>query len=237
MLPKKNPRIDVRRNSSLFFAVGLVVMLTMVNYAMNYKSYDKSDLDLGVIKIDQNEELDIPLVEPMNTPPPPAAQAAAPEITIIEDDKPVVETTIQATDTDQDEEIKVEQVIVEEIPEDVPVAFVAIEDAPEYPGCDKGSKAERKACMKDRIGELVRRKFNSDLAADLGLTGVHRIDLFFTISKTGDIVDVKARAPHPKLVEEAIRVAGLLPKMKPGMQRGNPVKVTFNQPIIFKVEE
>jgi len=48
---------------------------------------------------------------------------------------------------------------------------------------------------------------------------------------------VKARAPHPKLVEEAIRVAGLLPKMKPGMQRGNPVKVTFNQPIIFKVEE
>lgn len=52
-----------------------------------------------------------------------------------------------------------------------------------------------------------------------------------------DIVDVKARAPHPKLVEEAIRVAGLLPKMKPGMQRGNPVKVTFNQPIIFKVEE
>ena len=84
---------------------------------------------------------------------------------------------------------------------------------------------------------MVRRKFNSDLAADLGLTGVHRIDLFFTISKTGDIVDVKARAPHLKLVEEAIRVAGLLPKMKPGMQRGNPVKVTFNQPIIFKVEE
>jgi len=68
---KKNPRIDVRRNSSLFFAVGLVAMLTMVNYAMNYKSYDKADLNLGVIKIDPDAELDIPLLEPMNTPPPP----------------------------------------------------------------------------------------------------------------------------------------------------------------------
>jgi len=55
----------------LFFAVGLVVMLTMVNYAMNYKSYDKADLNLGVIKIDPDAELDIPLLEPMNTPPPP----------------------------------------------------------------------------------------------------------------------------------------------------------------------
>ena len=117
----------------------------MVNYAMNYKSYDKADLNLGVIKIDPDAELDIPLLEPMNTPPPPQAPAAAPDITIVEDDKPVIETEIQATDTDQHEEIRVEQVIVEEIPEDVPVAFVAIEDAPEYPGCDKGSKAERKA--------------------------------------------------------------------------------------------
>ncbi len=237
MIPKKNPRIDVRRNSSLYFAVGLVVMLTMVNFAMNFKSYDKADLNLDVIKIDADTELEMPIIEPLNTPPPPAAPAAAPEITIIEDDKQVIETTIQATDTDQHEEIRVDQVVVEEIPEDVIVDFIVIEDAPEYPGCDKGSKAERKACMKERIGELVRRKFNSDLAADLGLTGINRIDLFFTISKTGDIVDVKARAPHPKLVEEAIRVAGLLPKMKPGMQRGNPVKVTFNQPIIFKVEE
>lgn len=237
MIPKKNPRIDVRRNSSLYFAVGLVVMLTMVNFAMNFKSYDKADLNLDVIKIDEDAELEMPIIEPLNTPPPPAAPTAAPEITIIEDDKQVIETTIQATDTDQHEEIRVDQVVVEEIPEDVIVDFVVIEDAPEYPGCDKGSKAERKACMKERIGELVRRKFNSDLAGDLGLTGINRIDLFFTISKTGDIVDIKARAPHPKLVEEAIRVAGLLPKMKPGMQRGNPVKVTFNQPIIFKVEE
>ena len=73
MLPKKNPRIDVRRNSSLYFAVGLVVMLTMVNFAMNFKSYDKADLNLDVIKIDADTELEMPIIEPLNTPPPPAA--------------------------------------------------------------------------------------------------------------------------------------------------------------------
>ena len=237
MEPKKNPKIDVRRNSSLFFAVGLVVMLTMVNYAINFKSYEKEILDIGVVDMDHEFEEEIPLVEEIKTPPPPPAPVATPEITIVEDDIVIEETVIEATDTDQDEEIFVDDVVVEEIEEDIPVDFFVIEDAPEYPGCNKGTKAERKACLKDKIGELVRRKFNSDLAADLGLTGVHRIDLFFTISKTGDIVDIKARAPHPKLVDEAKRIAGLLPKMKPGMQRGNPVRVTFNQPIIFKVEE
>ena len=46
MEPKKNPKSDVSRNSSLFFAVGLVLMLLVTNLAINYKSYDKSDIAL-----------------------------------------------------------------------------------------------------------------------------------------------------------------------------------------------
>jgi protein TonB len=118
--------------------------------------------------------------------------------------------------------------------EDVP--FAIIEDVPVYPGC-KGSKAELRACLQDEITKHVNRKFNADLASDLGLApGVKRIFVMFKIDKSGNITDVMARAPHKRLQEEAIRVVQSLPKMTPGKQRGRPVGVKYSLPIAFKVE-
>jgi protein TonB len=37
------------------------------------------------------------------------------------------------------------------------------------------------------------------------------------------------------LEKEAIRIISLLPKFKPGMQKGKPVKVKYAQPITFKL--
>ena len=50
--------------------------------------------------------------------------------------------------------------------------------------------------------------------------GKKRIIMLFKIDKVGNIVDIKAKAPHPRLQKEAIRIIKLLPKMKPGRQRG-----------------
>jgi protein TonB len=50
------------------------------------------------------------------------------------------------------------------------------------------------------------------------------------------VVDVRARAPHPRLEQEAIDVVKALPKMTPGMQRGQPVGVLYALPILFQVE-
>ena len=47
MEPKKNPSADVRRNSAIYFAVGLALMLFVTNYTINYKTYDKSAIDIG----------------------------------------------------------------------------------------------------------------------------------------------------------------------------------------------
>ena len=63
-------------------------------------------------------------------------------------------------------------------------------------------------------------------------------DKFIPISKkTGDIVDVQVRAPHPSLEKEARRVIGILPKMKPGRQRGKAVRVPYYLPIKFQVQD
>ena len=118
--------------------------------------------------------------------------------------------------------------------EDVP--FAIIEDVPVYPGC-KGNKDQLRACLQEKITKHVNRRFNSDLASDLGLSpGVKRIFVMFKIDKTGAITDVQARAPHNRLRDEAIRVVKMLPQMTPGKQRGRPVGVKYSLPIAFKVE-
>ena len=118
----------------------------------------------------------------------------------------------------------------------VEVPFAVVENVPIFPGCDKGNNAERRKCMSQKITKTVIREFNTKLAGDLGLSGRQRINVIFKIDKNGDVVEVRARAPHPDLEKEAIRVINLLPKMKPGMQFGKAVTVPYSLPIIFQVQ-
>ena len=115
--------------------------------------------------------------------------------------------------------------------------FSVIENVPEYPGCEKGSNAEKRKCMSKKIEKFVQHKFNTDLAGDLGLTGKQRINVIFKIDKNGNVTSVRSRAPHPRLEKEAARVINLLPKMKPGRQRGKAVVVPYSLPITFLVQE
>jgi protein TonB len=240
MEPKKNPKANVGRNSSLYFAIGLALMLFLTNYAINYKTYDKSNIDIGQLNLDELDDEEIPITEQIQTPPPPPPPPAAPEvIEIVEDEEEVEETVIESTETDQEEEIvEVEEVEVEEVDEDIEVPFAVIENVPIFPGCEnKSGNNAKKACMSEKISKFVNRKFNTELASDLGLSGRQRINVIFKISKTGDITGVRARAPHPGLEKEAARVINLLPKMKPGKQRGKAVTVPYSLPIIFQVQD
>jgi protein TonB len=242
MEPKKNPKSDVSRNSSLFFAVGLALMLGITYMAINYKTYDKSDVVADSLNLDDELEEEVPITEQIITPPPPPPPPpAAPEIIeVVEDEEEVEETVIESTETEMEAEIvEVEEVEVEEVEEDIEVPFSVIENVPVFPGCEneKGNAA-KKACMSDKVQTLVNRKFNKDLASELGLTaGKKRIFVSFKIDKNGNVVQVGARGPHPALEKEAKRVIGLLPKMKPGKQRGKAVIVPYSLPIVFQVQD
>ena len=239
MEPKKNPKANVGRNSSLYFAIGLALMLFLTNYAINYKSYDKSNIDIGQLNMDEELEEEIPITEQLQTPPPPPPPPAAPEIIeVVEDEQEVEETVIESTEANQDTKIvEVQAVEVEEVEEDIEVPFAVIENVPIFPGCEGGNNDAKKKCMSDKIADFVNKKFNTELASDLGLSGRQRINVIFKIDKTGSIVGVRARAPHPGLEKEAARVINLLPKMKPGKQRGKPVTVPYSLPIVFQVQD
>ncbi len=125
-----------------------------------------------------------------------------------------------------------------EIYETEEVPFSVIDQVPIYPGCENMKNLKAKKCMADKITELVSTNFNTNLANNLNLSsGKKRISVQFKIDKNGNVTEVKSRAPHPKLKEEAIRVIKLIPKMKAGEQNGKPIKVRYNLPIVFNVKD
>ncbi|MBI6115713.1 M56 family metallopeptidase [Salegentibacter maritimus] len=117
------------------------------------------------------------------------------------------------------------------------VPFGVIEDVPVFKGCEGlSSNEERKKCTSNKISQFVNKNFDTSIAEKSGLTGVNRIIVQFRIDETGKIVDVKARAPHPILEEEAIRVISKLPQMQPGKQKGENISVMYSLPIVFQVD-
>lgn len=242
MIPKKNPEIEIGRNSSLYFAIGLNVMLFLSWQLLEFKTYEKEEVDIGILSVESELEEDIPIVT-MNTPPPPPPPpiATVENIKVVEDVVEIEETFIESTETDQDDKIKdfvpvsVSDVYVESVEEDVEVPFAVIEKVPIFPGCDEGTNAEIKACFQKKMQEHIVKHFKyPDAALDMGIQG--RVSVIFIIDTKGRVTGLRSRGPDKILENEAERILGLLPQMKPGMQRGRPVKVAYSVPIMFKME-
>lgn len=236
---KKNPKSNLENFSKIFMQIGLVLALFVTYIAIENKTYDRTFDELGVATMNMDDEEDVPITERIEpeipkTPPPPTPE----KIEVVEDEKEVEETVIETTETDETEAVEVEEIEeveeVEEVIEDVP--FTIIEDVPVFPGC-KGNKAALKACFNKKMQKHFAKKFDSDLPNELGLSpGKKRLIMLFKIDKTGNIVDIRAKAPHPRLQKEAIRIIKLLPKMTPGRQRGKAVGVKYTLPMRIDVE-
>ncbi len=234
---KKSPKANLENHTRLFWQLGLILTLLTVYLGIEHKTFEKSGNALAVVTSDHEEEeetVEVQIEQLVQPPPPPAAPEV---IEIVEDEEEVEETIIETTETDEEEKVEVEEIVEVEEEEvfEEDVAFAVIEDVPVFPGC-KGTKQQKKDCLNKQMQKHVQRKFNGDLAGDLGLSGKQKIYIQFKITKTGGIQIIGARAPHKRLEKEARRVVNLLPKMIPGKQRGRPVNVTYMLPITFNVE-
>ena len=191
--------------------------------------------------VDQELEEEIPIIN-VNTPPPPPPPVAIQEsIQIVEDIEEVEETIIESTETAQDDAIQdvvvaVSDVEVVKVEEDVEVAFAVIEDVPVFPGCEGLDKNKTKDCFQRKMQEHVLKNFNYPASAlELGIQG--RVSVVFVIDAKGYITNIRSRGPDRILETEAERIISKLPQMKPGRQRGKPVKVAYAVPIFFKYAE
>jgi len=240
---KKNPKAVIENYSKIFFQIGLVLTLVIINFMMEYKTYDVDNSNgLGVVNMTEEIKEDIPIIIQQVLPPlPPTAPVIMEQIKVVEDDIKIEESIIESTETDEKTAVfKSNTEIVEvrekeEIVEDIP--FVLIEDVPVFPGC-KGNNAELKKCFSNKIAAFFGKNFDPALTQELGLSpGKKKIYVVFKINNKGKIGTVNARAPHPLLEKEITRIISSLPEMKPGRQRGMPVTVTYSLPITIMVEE
>jgi len=234
---KKNPDLDLRKNSGLYFAIGLNIMLLITYNVLEYKTYDKDNIDIGLLNLEAEIDEDIPIIN-FEVPPPPPPPAAPEVITIVENIEEVEETVIESTEIAEDEIIEpvvlVEDVNVDEIEEDVEVPFSVVEKIPIFPGCEGLSKSESKKCFQSKIQAHIKKNFKyPDLAVDLGING--KVFVLFVIDAKGVSSNIRTRGPDKILEKEAARIIGLLPKMTPGKQRGKSVKVPYSIPIHFKL--
>ena len=239
MKSKKNPNVVVSRNSSLFFAVGLNLMLLLTYSALNMKSYDKEEIAINVLNVEDLMEEEIPVVDINTPPPPPPPKVASQVINIVEDIADIEETVIKSTEISMEDAIEeavieVAEVEVEEEEEEVTVPFAVVERVPIYPGCTGNTNAELKKCFEQKIIAHVSKNFRfPDLALEMGING--KVFVMFNVDKDGVVSGIRSRGPDKVLEKEAERIISLLPKMTPAKQRGKSVKVPYSIPIHFKL--
>ena len=237
MQPKKNEKADLSKNSSLYFVIGLSLILLISWQAIEWKTYDKSLYGYEALDVEEEDDEEIPITEQLKTPPPPPPPPPpAPEvIEVVEDEEEVEETVIESTETNEDEIVEVEEVEIEEEFEDVDVPFAVIEDVPIFPGCEKVAKSERRNCFQEQMNKHIRKNFRyPEIAQEMGIQG--RVYVNFIIAKDGSISNIRMRGPDKNLEAEAQRIISKLPQMTPGKQRGRPVRVPFSIPITFRLQ-
>lgn len=103
--------------------------------------------------------------------------------------------------------------------------FTVVEKMPEYPGGDDA-----------RIKFMVENIKYPEQAKKNGIQGV--VFVSYVVEKDGKISNIKTiRGIGGGCDEEAERVISLMPNWKPGIQRGQPVRVQFNLPVRFSLDK
>ena len=192
----------------------------------------KIDTSNQVVETVFEEEIEIPITEQPEQvqAPPPEAPSIAETLTIVDDDSDIQESAIQSSEeTGQAVEIKYTAPVAvqeeeEEEPEEQEI-FQVVEQMPEYP--DGGMAG----LMKYLSGAI---RYPA-IAAENGVQG--RVTVQFVVNRDGSIVDAQVlRGVDPYLDKEALRVINSMPKWKPGMQRGKPVRVRYTVPVNFRLQ-
>ena len=103
--------------------------------------------------------------------------------------------------------------------------YTIVEQMPEFPGGEA-----------ELIHYISKNIHYPQKAREKGIQG--RVFIGFIVEKDGSISNVRnLRGVDSELDAEAIRVVESMPRWKPGMHRGEPVRVSYQIPIVFKLED
>jgi len=227
---KKTDKADLENKKALFIQIGLIVALSIIIFAFEFKTYDKKDSNL-VQRQAVQEVQEVVMATQEDTPPPPpeeAPQAETTEFEIVEDSKKITQEfnvssfaqTSNVTATVGKIEIKAED---EEVQEEVKI-FTVVEQEASFPG------------GVEKLGEYLAKSIKyPQQARETGTKG--RVMLTFVVERDGSITDIKVlRDIGSGCGEEAKRVVKEMPKWQPAKQRGKAVRQQFVLPVTFNLQ-
>lgn len=236
---KKSKKADLERKRPLWFLIGLVMptlvfvtLLELVTWSGRSSTSDNA-LDDFLEEMEQRpkkEREDMVAAMDVRKQKPKEAERVniVDEPKEMEPLKTIADTYIEgdeedAPSADKDDKRKDDTQVAAVDMGDNPLNFRIVEQLPEYPG---GMAALVQWLTRNIIYPQEARKHN--------IQG--RVVVSFIINADGSLSDIHlTKTAHFLLDREALRVAKLMPKWKPGIANNKPCRTLFAIPIEFKI--
>ncbi len=226
---KKSPKADLEKGKGLNLLMGLVVALAVVFVSLEYRSYDKIE-DNVQDKLNIADIEDVMIIDESEPEPEPEPEQPQQQEVQLPEEFKVVDNTqkvekIALVSAEEAKPLPPPVIVApkqqEEDPEQI---FEIVETNPEFPG---GSKA-----LNTYLSKNIK---YPERPAEMGVSG--KVIVRFVVERDGSVTQVTvARGVDPDLDKEAVRVISSMPRWKPGMQQGKPVRVRYTQPVVFKLQ-
>ena len=116
-------------------------------------------------------------------------------------------------------------------------SFTEVETPPLARRCKEKWDVERQRnCTSKYIQRYFLRKFDTDLASNLGLPMVH-LEVEFVIDEHGKVTNVRSYGLHETLREHLTAVTKTLPDFRPAVHEGKPTSTKLGMVLTFKVPD
>ncbi|MEX0290861.1 MAG: energy transducer TonB [Flavobacteriaceae bacterium] len=232
--------VNLRKRGFLRFQIGLILALILVYAGLEasfrmQKEYAPPpqeemgeifiyEAELPPVRVDQEQKVIVKKMKsPRFVPVPDDTELAPPEDFIDLPRDPIADPNLSVPD-----------IPFEEPEEEIKVPYIAVEEKPVFPGCERVKEERREKCFQEKMNKHIQRVFRyPEIDRALGNSG--KVNVFFIIDKNGEITDIRMKGPSKTMENEAERIIQKLPKMTPGKQRDKPVKVSFHIPINFQL--
>ena len=213
---KKSPQADLENKKNIFLEIGLMLALGTILFAFEWKVSGRQPADFVTVSEipTEIEMVPITMMHQITPPPPPAPKPfdlleIVDEIDPLSDDLDIIDADDESNNKESFDLNNLNY--DEEYDTDEVIAFVPSEDMPVFP---------------ENIQKWLSKHVKyPQIALENGVQG--KVFVQF-------VVEV-VRGVDASLDKEAVRVVSVMPKWKPGKQRGKAVRVAYTLPIAFQI--
>jgi protein TonB len=262
-LVRKYAAVDIHQHTKNIKLAGLASAVAVVLIAFAWTQFTSEQVLAEFFPELEEIEMDIPPTSqpkpelpPALPPPPPPVETNVidivdePEPEPIEPKEPIEVISKTPSDytgatnpnaTYNPPVVPIEIEIEEPAPKEDNLVILVPEQMPRFPGCEDqaGNNSAKKSCADQKLLRFIYANIKYPaMAIEAQIEGT--VIVSFVINKDGSVVDIKVlREPGGGCGKETTRIVKMMNKMAkkwtPGKQRGKAVRVRYNLPVKFKL--